>query len=155
VTPLAWVVLVIALGGLAVLLRRATRKALREIHIAQAREAFALERERLPEVFRKAAAATGRPRGLRWLACDFDAHWLLVRDRAADRLVALVPVTVQFEADPEGDLADNPNADLPRSGTAVFTFQRGGWITAGRVYFNLVPADALARMRDRLDPIEE
>src|SRR5262245_56153963 len=68
------------------------------IQIERARELFFLERERIQSRFLAAAAATGKPRGLRWKDCRFEDDVEFARDRQSRQLLALVPVTVQFEA---------------------------------------------------------
>src|SRR5438105_2816474 len=76
----------------------------REFQIARARELFALQRSRLESLFLKAAAATGKPRGLRWAHCDFETELTFARERHTKQLVGLVPVTIQFEAVEGGDM---------------------------------------------------
>lgn len=116
----------------------------REVQTERAREAFRLQRERLAEVFRTAAAATGKPRGLRWLSCHFTDDFTLVRDRKTRRLSALIPVTIQFEPEPGGDMEDVPAATEPRPATAVFHFRQGNWVSEGQALFNVTPDSALA-----------
>ena len=43
----------------------------REVQAERAQELFALQRERLELKFQHAAAASGKPRGLRWKNCDW------------------------------------------------------------------------------------
>src|SRR5262249_59466273 len=74
-----------------------------EIQVERARELFVLQRERLEAKFVTAASASGKPRGLRWKDCNFENDLELARDRQSGELVALVPVTVQFEAVEGGD----------------------------------------------------
>lgn len=115
----------------------------REVQTERAREAFKLQRERLAEVFLKAAAASGKPRGLRWVSCQFTDDFTLVRDRKTRKLSALIPVTIQFEAEPGGDMEDVPAAGVPRPATAVFHFRRGDWVSDGQALFNVTPDKAL------------
>src|SRR6266849_1989907 len=88
-------VIAFAWGGLAVWLRR---------HIRQARDKFLAQREQLAAEFLKAAAATGKPRGLRWIACDWDKEIAFARDRHTGQLAALVAVTIRFEAVEGGEM---------------------------------------------------
>ena len=60
------------------------------IQVERARELFFLERERIESGFIAAAAATGKPRGLRWKDCSFDDEVEFARDRQSRQLIALV-----------------------------------------------------------------
>ena len=115
----------------------------REVQTERAREAFRLQRERLAEVFMEAAIATGKPRGLRWVSCEFTDDFTLVRDRKTRKLAALIPITIQFEPVPGGDMEDVPAAGVPRPATAVFHFRRGNWVSDGQALFNVTPDKAL------------
>src|SRR5437016_6233847 len=101
-----WIVLglVLLIGAAVALGWRPLRNMGREIQIERARELFALQRERLEAHFLSAASATGKPRGLRWKDCDFDNDMELARDRQSGQLLALVPVTISFEAIEGGDM---------------------------------------------------
>jgi hypothetical protein len=112
----------------------------REIQAERARESFRLQHERLEKLFLEKASSTGLPRGLRWISCAFAPDVEFARDKSARQTVALVPVTVQFEAIEGGDMEGLPAVPLPRQGCAVLHFQRGEWSTTGRVIFNLQPA---------------
>ncbi len=111
----------------------------RVVHVERCRELFRLQHERFEEQLLKAAGATGLPRGLRWVACRITGDAVLVRDTATGGVVALVPVLVEFEPVAGGDMENVPAARAPRPATAVFTFHRGNWHTAGRVVFNHTP----------------
>ena len=114
----------------------------RAVQVERARELFRLQHERFEEHLLKAAAATGKPRGLTWVACLITGDAVLAR--AAGGIVALVPVEVRFEPQPDSDMESNPMAREPRPATAVFTFVKGHWHTDGRVVFNLDPVKAAA-----------
>jgi hypothetical protein len=111
----------------------------RAVHVERCRELFRLQHERFEEHLLKAAAATGLPRGLRWVGCRITGDAVLVRDTATGGVVALVPVQIDFTPAEGGDLGDAPAAREPRPATAVFTFHAGAWHTAGRVVFNHTP----------------
>ncbi len=117
----------------------------RAVQVERARELFRLQHERFEEMLLAAAAATGKPRGLRWASCLITGDALLVREKPAGGVAALVPVVVGFEPVEGGDMADVPAAREPRPATAVFTFARGAWHTAGRVVFNLDPRETAER----------
>lgn len=114
----------------------------RAVQVERARELFRLQHERFEEHLLAAAAATGKPRGLTWVACAITGDAVLARVAAG--IVALVPVEVRFEPEAGSDMEENPMAREPRPATAVFTFARGSWHTDGRVVFNLDPARAAA-----------
>ena len=109
------------------------------VHVERCRELFRLQHERFEEQLVKAAASTGLPRGLRWLACQITGDAVLVRDTATGGIVALVPVLIDFAPVEGSDMEDVPAAKEPRPATAVFTFHAGSWHTAGRVVFNHSP----------------
>ncbi len=115
----------------------------REVQAERARESFRLQRERLADVFLKAAAGTGKPRGLRWVSCEFTDDFTLVRDRATRKLAALIPITIQFDPEPGGEMENVPAAREPRPAMAVFHFRRGDWISEGQALFNVTAADAV------------
>jgi hypothetical protein len=117
----------------------------RAVQAERARELFRLQHERYEEQFLKAAAATGLPRGLKWVGCKITGDAVLVRDLNTSGIVALVPVLIQFEPEEGSEMAENPAAREPRPATAVFTFQRGTWETVGRVVFNHTPEQTVAR----------
>src|SRR5260370_1276496 len=70
----------------------------REIQAERARELFRLQHERLEKLFLEKASASGLPRGLRWVSCTFGVEAEFARARRTRQIIALVPVTVQFEA---------------------------------------------------------
>ena len=115
----------------------------REMQHERAREAFRLQRERLEAKFVDAAAATGKPRGLNWVDCEFDHELALVRDLANKKLLGLVPVTIKFSAVPDGPMDGVEAVGNLRYATAVFMFERGHWMTEGRALFNMHPAEAI------------
>jgi hypothetical protein len=150
-----WIVLVIvALGGLALLLGwRPLRSLGKEIQVERARELFVLQRERLEAKFVTAASSTGKPRGLRWKDCSFERDIELARDRKTSQLVALVPVTIQFEAVEGSDMEDLPAVGNLRNASAVFYFQRGQWLTAGKAVFNLNPAEVIQHFKNQYEHV--
>jgi hypothetical protein len=115
---------------------------------------FGLQRERLELLFIEAATASGKPRGLRWADCDWGNEVKFARDRATGRLVALVGVTVRFEAIEGGDMEGWPQVAQLRNATGVFWFTRGQWHTDGRALFNMNPDEALDRLRTQFERVE-
>lgn len=123
----------------------------KEVQLERARELFKLQRERLEMQFMKAAAATGKPRGLRWKDCDWDNEVEFVRERRSGQIAALVGVTIQFEAIPGSDMEDLPAVDNLRIASAVFFFQAGHWLTVGKAIFNLSPHEAVVHFGNQYD----
>jgi hypothetical protein len=109
----------------------------------RARESFLLQRERLENQFMSAAAATGKPRGLRWVECSFEEELELARELETGHIVGLVPVTIRFEAIAGGDMEGVQAVGNLRNASAVFIFERGAWQTAGKAVFNLNPLEVL------------
>jgi hypothetical protein len=129
-----------AWGGLSLWQRR---------HIRTAREEFDARRQLLSDEFLRAASATGKPRGLRWVACDWNPETAFARDRKTGQLAALVAVTIRFEAVEGGDMEGVEAVGNLRHASAVFFYDRGRWQTAGRALFNLGPAEALAHLHEQ------
>ena len=120
----------------------------------KARELFAAQREHLEVLFFEAAAASGKPRGLRWKDCQWGPDVEFARERSTREIVALVGVTIQFEAVEGGDMEDLPAVGNLRNASAVFYFERGRWRTAGKVVYNLNPDEALEHFQQQYERIE-
>jgi hypothetical protein len=101
--------------------------------------------------FHAAAAATGKPRGLRWIKCRLDGPATFAVDRVNAELYALVGVTVSFEAIPGGGMEEVEAVSNLRAATAVFVHRDNRWTTDGRVVFNLDPAATLDHYRESLE----
>jgi hypothetical protein len=110
---------------------------------------------RLQKLFLDTAAASGKPRGLRWKECQFNDMIEWLRDKATDRLHALVGVTISFEAIEGGDMEGVEAVGNLRNATAVFFFKNGEWQTAGRVVFNLNPDEAVVHFKDSYERVAE
>jgi hypothetical protein len=144
-----WLVIGVAVGlaALAVLAGlawRPLRGLAREAEVQHARRLFTGQREHLEAHFLSAAAATGKPRGLRWKGCEWESQFELARERTTGRLAALVGVTIQFEAVPGSDMEGLPAVGNLRNASAVFFFDRGRWHTVGKAVFNMNPDEAIA-----------
>lgn len=126
------------------------RRKLSERQEQKARSQFDRHRAELENDFFTAAAASGKPRGLRWVDCNFHEGWLLARDIASSELHALAGVTVRFEAIEGGDMEEVEAVSNLRCATAVFTYNKKHWITAGRVVFNLEPLETIEHYKDSL-----
>jgi hypothetical protein len=128
---------------------RATRR------LAAAKEAFHWQREHLEVEFLKKASHSGKPRGLRWVDCEFADEVTYARDRAQQSIVALVAVTVSFEAVEGGGMEEVEAVGNLRAATAVFSYTGGAWSTDGRAVFNLEPREAIAYYDSQLELLPE
>ena len=129
------------------------RPALFARRVRRALKQFVKNRQALESEFVRAAEASGKPRGLAWKECGFQPEFLLARDRANGHFVALVGVTISFEAIEGGGMEDVEAVGNLRAATAVFDWNGREWTTQGRAIFNLEPREVLDRYRDSLDRI--
>ncbi len=126
----------------------------REVQAERAQELFALQRERLELKFQHAAAASGKPRGLRWKNCDWDGPVAFARERRTGQLAALAGLTIQFEAVEGSDMEGLPAVSTLRDASAVFFFHRGQWHTVGKTIFNMTPAMAIEHFKNQYEPVK-
>lgn len=119
------------------LARRATVAAIRE---------FRLRRELLEARFFDMARLHGKPRGLRWVDCEWQSPVEFARDLKSGLLTAFVAVNVRFEAIEGGDMEGLAAVGTLREAVAVFHCQGGVWGTGGRALFNMHPQDAVSRL---------
>ena len=127
-----WIVVIlgIALVGVA-LCWRPLRRSLSRATLTRARRDFRLCRERLEAKFFDLAASSGRPRGLRWVECDFEDDVVYARNRRTADIAALVAVTIAFEAIEGGPMEGVEAVSNLRAATAVFVFRGGDWADGG------------------------
>ena len=114
---------------------------------------FRIDREQLEARFFQLASNLGRPRGLRWIDCDWLPDVAFARDTESGMLTAFVAVNIRFEAIEGGDMDDVEAVGTVRDAAAVFHFHRGRWGTGGRALFNMNPQDAVARLAGQYDPV--
>ena len=107
----------------------------------------------LAEQFRIAAAATGKPRGLRWKGCELHRDVVFADDRATGELYALIGATIRFEAIEGGGMEEVEAVSNLRYATAVFVHRGGSWTSDGRTVFNHSPQQALQRYEESLEPM--
>lgn len=138
-------------GILAAVVWRPVRSALRASRYERARREFHGCRERLEAKFFQIAAGSGKPRGLRWISCDFDDDVSYARDRRTGELCAFVAVTIGFEAVEGGGMEHVEAVGNLRAATAEFRLRAGRWQTDGRAIFNLNPTEAIDYYRDNLE----
>jgi len=155
-------ILFVAVAGVAVLAMVGVILAVRPIHaareaerLARARRDFHRQREPLEAKFIERVAASGKPRGLRWLDVDFDDDVVYARDRRTGRLKALVAIDVTFEAIEGGGMEEVEAVGRLKAATAEFVHDGSRWQTAGRVYFNLVPTATVEYLSRDLEMVAE
>lgn len=125
----------------------------REVQLERARELFKLQRERLEAIFIKAAAATGKPRGLRWKGIDWEDDVYFARERRSGQIASLIAITIQFEAVEGSDMEGLPAVGNLRNASAVFFFQRGQWHTVGKAIFNMNPLEAIEHFKNQYERV--
>jgi hypothetical protein len=123
------------------------------VAIERARELFKLQRERLEVQFMIAAAATGKPRGLRWKDCQWEDRVEFVREVGTGQINALVGVTIAFEAVPGSEMEGLPAVGNLRNASAVFAFENGHWRTQGKAVFNMNPDETIRHFQGQYERI--
>jgi hypothetical protein len=118
-----------------------------------AKAEFHRDRAALENQFFQMAAASGRPRGLRWVQCDFRGEPAFAREPSTGKLQALVAVEIGFEAIEGGGMEEVEAVGNIRAATAVFRRDKDQWITDGRTVFNLNPQETISHFR--LEPLDE
>jgi hypothetical protein len=146
----AAILLVIAV----VLLRKPVRAWRDRREADRGRRDFRRHREVLEAKFFDLAAARGKPRGLRWVDCDWLETVTFARDKQTGLLTAFVAVNISFEAIEGGDMEDVAAVSNIRDAAAVFHYQKGNWGTGGRALFNMNPNDALDRLQGQFEPLD-
>jgi hypothetical protein len=122
------------------------------LDLAQMQALFKDKRPELQTAFFAAASTSGKPRGLRWKNCQWHDAIEWVRDKQTGQTLALVGVTISFEAIEGGDMEGVEAVGNLRDASAVFFFDRE-WRTAGRVIFNLGPAEAVEHFKQGYERI--
>jgi hypothetical protein len=115
---------------------------------------FRYDREHLEAKFFELASHSGKPRGLRWLACDWQSTVRFARDKQSGLLTAFVSCEVRFEAEEGGDMEDVAAVGTVRDACAVFHWDGRHWGTGGRALFNMDAHAAVLRLQGQYSPIE-
>lgn len=115
---------------------------------------FRMRRELLEAKFYDLARMQGRPRGLRWIDCDWQSDVRFARDRQTGLLTAFVAVNIQFEAEPGSDMVDVAHVATVRDAAALFHYRAGAWGTGGRALFNMNPNDAVERLSGQYELVK-
>jgi hypothetical protein len=115
---------------------------------------FRRQREMLEAKFLTMASSLGKPRGLKWLDCQWQDNSLrFARDRQTGLITAFVGVNIRFEAIEGGDMEDVAAVGTVREACALFHYQAGSWGTGGRALFNLDPQMAIDRFGDQYESL--
>jgi hypothetical protein len=145
-------VLILALGVAVWLIRWSVR---RTTPLAQAKQRFHVQRERLEAKFIQLAAAHATPDAPQWADCMFDDDVAYVRSRTTGELSAFVAVTIASE-NVGGTAAGTSDAvGNLQAGTAVFRFDLDHWETDGHAILNLSPSEAVQHFRNDLEFVAE
>jgi hypothetical protein len=154
--PVIWVLavgVVVVAVGLLFVPRSPVRRALRKRAADRALRQFRLQREQLEAQFFQVAASLGKPRGLRWQACDWQDSVAFARDLKSGMLAAFVGVNIRFEAIEGGDMEGVEAVAMVRDAAALFHYHHGRWGTGGRALFNMNPAGALMHLKGQFEPV--
>lgn len=114
--------------------------------VARASKEFKLQREGLEAKFFEIASCSGKPRGLRWVRCDWQPAYSLAREARSGLLTAFVSIELHFEAIEGGDMEEVAAVGTVRDACAVFHYQHGQWGTGGKALFNMNATDAVERL---------
>jgi hypothetical protein len=114
---------------------------------------FYQRREVLEAKFFDLARSLGKPRGLRWLDCEWFDNVAFARDKSTNLLTAFVGINVRFEAIEGEDMEDVAAVSTVRDAVAVFHFHNGFWGTGGKALFNMNPQLALEKLTAQFEPV--
>jgi hypothetical protein len=114
---------------------------------------FRLQREQLEAKFFDMAKTLGKPRGLRWLDCDWLSAVTFARDRQTKLITAFAGVNIRFEAIEGGDMEDVAAVSTVRDAVAVFHYQNGNWGTGGKALFNMNAEEAVTRLTAQFEAV--
>lgn len=123
-------------------------------NLENAKKLFRLQREQLEAKFFDMAASLGKPRGLRWVNCEWQNDVSFARDKLSGLLTAFVSISIRFEAIEGSDMEEVEAVGLLREAAAVFHFKRNRWGTGGRAMFNMDSETAVTRLAGQYERIE-
>jgi len=146
----AWGIIFLAVAAI---FRRPVQRWIWAREVKEAVRRFRLQREQLEARFFDMARTQGKPRGLRWLDCDWQSDVTFARDLNSGLLTAFVAVNISFEAIEGGEMEDVEHVGTIREAAALFHYQHGRWGTGGRPLFNMNPEDAVARFQGQFEPV--
>jgi hypothetical protein len=131
---------------LILLLRRPLVASWRAAEETRARKDWEIHRERLREEYFRLASGQGKPRGLRWVKCEWVGEERFMRLPENNLLTALVSVNLYFEAIEGGDMEFVEAVGTVRDATAIFHYVNNSWGTGGRTLFNMNAEEAERRL---------
>ena len=149
----AGVVAVIAVAVAVAIAWKPVAARLRTREVKLAIGLFRLQREQLEAKFFDMASMQGKPRGLRWLDCDWQNSVTFARDVNTKMLTAFVAVNITFEALEGSDMEEVEAVGTIREASAVFHYNRKRWGTGGRPLFNMNPEDAVVRLQGQFEAV--
>jgi len=123
-------------------------------NLENAKKLFRFQREQLEAKFFDMAATLGKPRGLRWVHCEWQNDVSFARNKQSGLLTAFVSISIRFEAIEGSDMEDVEAVGLLREAAAVFHFKRDRWGTGGRAMFNMDSESAVSRLAGQYEPVE-
>ena len=150
-----WILPIILLPIALWLIARRRRKTQHEARENSIRSQFMLRREWLEARFVTLGTQSGKPRGLRWKSCEFEDEVCFARDRNTGALLALVAVTISFEAVEGGGMEDVEAVSNLRAATSVFRYEDGQWRTDGKPRYNLNPDQVIERFQHELETVDD
>lgn len=153
---MAWVWgLVIGIGALGLVamtaIPLARRWKQREVQFAVRQ--FRRQREQIEAKFLDLARGIGKPRGLRWIDCDWLSAVTFARDRQTGLITAFAGINIRFEAIEGGDMEDVAAVGTVRDAVAVFHFHQGNWGTGGKALFNMNAEEAITRLTAQFEAV--
>ncbi len=153
---MAWVWgLVIGIGALGLVamtaIPLARRWKQREVQFAVRQ--FRRQREQIEAKFLDLARGIGKPRGLRWIDCDWLSSVTFARDRQTGLITAFAGINIRFEAIEGGDMEDVAAVGTVRDAVAVFHFHQGNWGTGGKALFNMNAEEAITRLTAQFEAV--
>jgi len=143
-----------AVAAATVALARPLIRRYRRTKLQRAVQRFRFDREHLEAKFFELASQSGKPRGLRWLACDWQNTVRFARDVRSGMLTAFVSVEVRFEAEEGGDMEDVAAVGTIRDACALFHWDGRHWGTGGRALFNMDAHAAMSRLVGQYLPVD-
>ena len=143
------VVVLLAAALTAIPLAKRWRKREAQLAVRQFRQT----RERLEAKFIDLAQALGKPRGLRWMDCDWLSAVTFARDRQTGLITAFAGINIRFEAIEGGDMEDVAAVGTLRDAVAVFHYHNGHWGTGGKALFNMNAEEAITRLTAQFEAV--
>lgn len=138
-------------GAISGIRRIAIRFRVREAR--RAMKEFRIRREQLEAKFYDLARLSGKPKGLRWIDCEWQDTVRFARQIDTNLLTAFVGVNIRFEAIEGQGMDDITHVGTIRDACAVFHYRVGRWGTGGRALFNMNPQEAVDKLHDQFVPV--